>query len=197
MGLSNLAAGAQGGNAFGCLTGAHVTTDLTLPDMVTASIRQRASDRLTLLGTVEWTNWSRVGAEAKFKNNCTGKVVDVFPLGYDDGWFFSAGTEYAWSAATTLRAGVGYEISPISDEVRNVALPDNDRIWLSVGASTKLTDRITVDLAYYASIREGFTDRDVCPGSDPPGGGSHAATSTSFPPASNIIGASWPPIWSR
>jgi long-chain fatty acid transport protein len=147
LGLSNLAAGAQGGNAFGCLTGAHVTTDITLPDLVTASIRQRASDRLTLLGTVEWTNWSRVGAEAKFKNN-DGQVVDVFPLGYDDGWFFSAGAEYAWSAATTLRAGIGYEISPISDEVRNVALPDNDRIWLSVGASTKLTDRITVDLAY-------------------------------------------------
>jgi long-chain fatty acid transport protein len=115
--------------------------------MVTASIRQRVDERWTVLGTVEWTNWSRVGSEAEFKDS-DGNVVDVFPLGYDDGWFFSVGAEYAWSPFTTLRAGLGYEVSPISDEVRNVSLPDNDRIWLSVGASTRLTDKITVDIGY-------------------------------------------------
>lgn len=144
FGLSNLAAGPFGAE---CLVGVGVTADLTLPDMVTASIRQRVDERWTVLGTVEWTNWSRVGAEAEFKDS-DGNVVDVFPLGYDDGWFFSVGAEYAWSPFTTLRAGLGYEVSPISDEVRNVSLPDNDRIWLSVGASTRLTDKITVDIGY-------------------------------------------------
>jgi long-chain fatty acid transport protein len=144
FGLSNLAAGPFGAE---CLVGVGVTADLTLPDMVTASIRQRVDERWTVLGTVEWTNWSRVGSEAEFKDS-DGNVVDVFPLGYDDGWFFSVGAEYAWSPFTTLRAGLGYEVSPISDEVRNVSLPDNDRIWLSVGASTRLTDKITVDIGY-------------------------------------------------
>jgi long-chain fatty acid transport protein len=115
--------------------------------MVTASFRQRVDERWTVLGTVEWTNWSRVGARAEFKNDA-GQIVDVFPLDYDDGWFFSGGVEYSWSPYTTLRAGLGYEISPISDEVRNVSLPDNDRIWLSFGASTKLTQNITVDIGY-------------------------------------------------
>ena len=148
LGLSNLAAGAlSGGNALGCLTGANVTADLTLPDMVTASFRQRLSERLTLLGTAEWTNWSVLGAQAEFKNSA-GQVVDVFPLNYDDGWFFSVGGEYAWSPYTTFRAGIGYEVSPISDEVRNVSLPDNDRIWLSLGLSTKLTERASIDLGY-------------------------------------------------
>ena len=144
FGLSNLAAGPFGAE---CLAGVGVTADLTLPDMVTASIRQRVDERWTVLGTVEWTNWSRVGSEAEFKDSA-GNVVDVFPLGYDDGWFFSVGAEYAWSQYTTLRAGLGYEVSPISDEVRNVSLPDNDRVWLSVGASTRLTDRISVDIGY-------------------------------------------------
>jgi long-chain fatty acid transport protein len=144
FGLSNILAGPAG---LECLAGVGVTADLTLPDMVTASIRQRVDERWTVLGTVEWTNWSVVGDEAQFKDS-DGNVVDVFPLGYDDGWFFSVGAEYAWSPFTTLRAGLGYEISPISDEVRNVSLPDNDRIWLSFGASTRLTDKITVDLGY-------------------------------------------------
>lgn len=147
FGLSNIAAGQQGGNALGCLTGADVEADLTLPDLVTVSLRQRLDDRWTLLGTVEWTNWSVVGAQAEFKNDA-GQVVDVFPLNYDDGWFFSVGAEYVWTPATTLRAGIAYELSPIGDEDRNVSLPDNDRIWLSFGASHKLTDRITIDLAY-------------------------------------------------
>ncbi len=143
FGLSNIAAG----NISGCGSGVDVNADLTLPDMVTASFRQQMNERWALLGTVEWTNWSRVGARAEFKDG-DGNIIDVFPLDYDDGWLFSGGVEYAWSPDTTLRGGLGYELSPISDEVRNVSLPDNDRLWLSVGATTRLTEKITVDLGY-------------------------------------------------
>ena len=146
LGLSNLAT-APTGNPLGCLNGASVTADLTLPDLVTASFRQRLTDKFTLLGTIEWTNWSVVGAEAEFKNNA-GQVVDVFPLNYEDSWFFSLGGEYKWSRDTTFRAGVAFETSPITTETRNVSLPDNDRIWLSAGVTQRLTDRITIDLAY-------------------------------------------------
>lgn len=114
--------------------------------MVTASFSQQVSDQITVLGTVEWTNWSSLGEEALFVSN--GTNVDVFPLGYEDGWFFAFGAEYAYTPYTTLRAGVAYELSPIDDEVRNVSLPDDDRIWLSAGATTKLTDNIEIDLAY-------------------------------------------------
>jgi long-chain fatty acid transport protein len=147
FGLSNIAAGQIGGNATGCLVGANVEADLTLPDLVTASFRQRLNDQWTVLGTVEWQNWSVVGERAEFKN-AAGQTVDVFPLDYDDGWFFSLGGEYKYSPDWTFRAGLGYELSPISDEVRNVSLPDNDRIWLSFGASHRLTEKITIDLAY-------------------------------------------------
>ena len=147
LGISNAAAGLQGGNQLGCLTGADVSADLTLPDLVTASIRQQINDRVTLLGTVEWTNWSLVGDQAEFVDG-NGDLVDVFPLGYDDGWFFAVGLEYAYTPHTTLRGGIAYEISPISDEERNVSLPDADRIWLSIGATTQLTEKISIDLAY-------------------------------------------------
>jgi len=129
-----------------CGTGVGVTTELTLPDLVTASFSQQIGERWKVLGTVEWTNWSRVGEQANFVNQ--GNVVDIFPLGYDDSWFFSGGVEYAWSPDTILRGGVGYEKSPISDEERNTSLPDDERVWLSAGFSTKLSESTKLDFGY-------------------------------------------------
>ncbi|HKA77169.1 MAG TPA: outer membrane protein transport protein, partial [Pseudolabrys sp.] len=48
----------------------------------------------------------------------------------------------------TLRSGVGYEISPIDDQVRTPRLPDNDRFWLSVGGSWQLFPGAHFDVAY-------------------------------------------------
>jgi long-chain fatty acid transport protein len=142
FGLSNLRAGPT----QNCLGNPSVEAELTLPDLITASFSQQFGERWKISGTVEWTNWSRVGEQANFVSG--DDVVDVFPLGYDDGWFFSGGVEYAWSPDTILRAGLGYEKSPISDEERNVSLPDNDRVWLSAGFSTKLSESTKVDFGY-------------------------------------------------
>ncbi len=139
--------GAPPAAGTGCGTGTDVEAELTLPDQVTASFSQQISDRWRVLGTVEWTNWSLVGEQANFVDE-NGDVVDIFPLGYDDGWYFSGGVEYAWRPDTILRAGLGYEISPISDEARTPGLPDDERIWLSAGFSTKLSESTTIDVGY-------------------------------------------------
>jgi long-chain fatty acid transport protein len=68
---------------------------------------------------------------------------------WDDGWFFSIGGEYDYSPYLTLRSGIAYEMSPIDDaSKRLVQIPDNNRIWLSVGASYAWSEAMTIDLAY-------------------------------------------------
>ena len=133
-----------------------INTTLRLPDTVTASLRQILTRQWTLLGTVEWANWSRIGsanvyqpngAPAQLLNGFGGGAVAI-PFNYSDGWFYSVGAEYTWGDALTLRGGVGYEKSPVTDAVRTPRLPDNDRVWASIGASYRLTPRITVDAAY-------------------------------------------------
>ncbi len=47
-----------------------------------------------------------------------------------------------------MRAGVAYEKSPVPDATRTPRVPDNDRIWLSVGASYQVADNIRANLAY-------------------------------------------------
>ena len=123
---------------------AAVDTTLRLPDTVTLGIRQRVNPQLALYGTVEWTNWSRIGTSVV--NGAP--IPTTIPLEYKNGWFFAAGAEYQWTDRLAVRTGVGYEISPVTDQVRTPLVPDNDRLWASVGASYVIGPNITADLAY-------------------------------------------------
>ncbi len=129
-----------------------VTTTLDLPDTVSLGIRQRLDGAWTLLGTVEWANWSRIGTATILQPSGAAATIAgspvTLPFQYKDGWFFSAGAEYKWNERLTLRSGIGYEISPIDDQVRTPRLPDNDRFWLSVGASWQVMPGMHFDLAY-------------------------------------------------
>jgi len=152
--------------------GEAVTADFTLPEMISVGLSHQLTDRIRVLGTIEWTNWSRLGTPQILDTG--GNPVDELELEYEDGWFYSVGAEYAYSSDLTLRAGVAYEESPITDDTRNVFLPDDERIWLSVGATAKLTDRTKVDLGYSHLFIE---DSPICqpqPGCDP--NGTRAAT---------------------
>ena len=140
--------------------GSAIKGGITLPEIVTLSLRQGLSDRLTLLGTVEWSHWSRaekfdvicannVGGNPVFCPAGNGQLATSLPLGWHDGWFFALGGEYAYSEKLTLRSGFAYEISPIqaADE-RSLRVPDTDRVWASLGATYKWSDMIALDFAY-------------------------------------------------
>ena len=123
---------------------ASASTTLNLPDTVSVGLRQRLTPQLTGLATVEWTNWSRIGTS----NVAAGAFSTTLPFQYQDGWLFSVGAEYMWSQALTLRGGVGFERSPITDQVRTPLLPDNDRFWLSAGGTYQWSPKLSFDLAY-------------------------------------------------
>lgn len=134
-----------------------IKTTVKLPDRLNLSIRQAMTPQFDLLGSVEWINWSRIGTSA-----VSGPGVALVPaslrsvpLEYKDGWMFSLGGEYRWDQNLTLRAGLAYEISPITTAVRTTRLPDNDRFWLSAGLSYQITDRITINASYaHVFVRE-------------------------------------------
>lgn len=138
-----------------------VTADLETPDLVTASVRQRITDQFTLLGTIEWANWSRLGTIPVLGPG--GAVVSTLPLNYEDGWFFALGGEYMYDEDVTIRAGAAWEVSPISTDTRNISLPDDDRLWLSLGATIKASENMTLN-AGYSFITTFDTQIDIVPG---------------------------------
>lgn len=142
-------------SAFGTAT---VRGNTTTPETATLSLRQALAPQLTLLGSVEWTGWSRLvsldifcpgQANAVFCPAGNGQNVRSLALGWHDGWMYSLGLEYQVMPSLTLRAGGAYEKSPIQNATeRTLRVPDADRIWGSVGATYKLNNAMSFDLAY-------------------------------------------------
>jgi long-chain fatty acid transport protein len=131
-----------------------VSTTLDLPDMLTVGLRQRIGDRFTLLAGFEWSGWSRIGTTRLLtpsgSSATIGGTAVNFPFEYSDGYMYSLGGEYIVDPRLTLRAGIAFEQSPITDGVRTPRLPDNDRMWYSVGATYKppILRGVTFDLGY-------------------------------------------------
>jgi long-chain fatty acid transport protein len=146
--------------------GVPIKANLILPESVSVGLSQQIGDAFTLHATAEWTNWSRLGFP-RVVNSLTGGLLaqaPYLPLDYDDGWFFSVGGEYVINPAWTVRAGLGYEISPIDLENRNPRLPDSDRLWLSLGATYNWSEKLAFDIGYTHIFPVGNTDINIAPG---------------------------------
>ena len=102
----------------------------------------------TLLGTVEWSNWSRIGTSNVSAEwaPATWRVA-ALPFQFQRRLVLLGRRRISVEPQLAVRAGIGFEKSPITDAVRTPALPDNDRIWLSFGA-TYSTPKLTFDFAY-------------------------------------------------
>jgi long-chain fatty acid transport protein len=125
-----------------------IDVSLNTPEQVTVGISQAITPVLTAHAGFEWTNWSRLKEPAIV--GPTGPVPnsESLPLNYDDGFFYSFGLDYRVTDRITLRAGAAYEQSPIDTEIRSTRLPDNDRIWASLGASYQWSDQLQLDVSY-------------------------------------------------
>jgi long-chain fatty acid transport protein len=158
----------------------HISADFDTPELLTFGVRHRFDESLTLLAGVEWSNWSRFD-ELRIKGFPVGDLVT--PEDWNDSWFFSLGAEYAWNEMFTLRAGVAYEDSSVPDSTRTPRVPDNDRYWLSVGASYQINNWLTANLAYSHIFMD---DGDI----NLPGGGGLPPLTASFDQHIDIVAAS-------
>lgn len=165
------------GGGFGVAPGVNTgaTGSLSLPDQVTFSVRQALTPQLTALATVDWQNWSKIGNVQAVSPGCGG-VCETLNLNYRDDWYFALGAEYLYSPTLKLRGGVSYEISPVTSTTRDILVPDANRVGLSVGASYKWSERLSVDLAYTHLF---FDNAPFCMATG--GGTSHCVSALQLP----------------
>jgi len=150
-----------------------VNLTLNLPDMLTVGLRQRITDRFTMMAGFEWSNWSRIGTARLYTgsgaNATIGGSAVTFPFEYSDGYFYSLGGEYLINPTWTVRAGIAFEKSPITDGVRTPRLPDNDRMWYSLGFSYKPPQFAGVNIDFgYSFIDVKDTPLNLGPGTGNP-----------------------------
>ena len=141
-----------------------ITGNFDTPEIVTLGIRQQVTDQFVLLAGAEWSNWSRFD-ELRIKT-ANGDLANT--ENWTDGWYASLGGEYAYSDTLILRAGAAFEKSPVTDTFRTPRIPDNDRLWLSAGASYKINDTFTAHFAYsHVFMKDGDVNIPAGPGPAP------------------------------
>lgn len=117
---------------------------LKLPDTFILSVWQQVSDRWEAMGDLSYTNWSTVGKlNIKY---ATGTDVEAF--NYRDAWRFAWGAAYKASDAWKVKFGIAYDRTPTTDGDRSARVPDNNRLWLSLGGQWKPAKDTTLDFGY-------------------------------------------------
>ncbi|MEO1330396.1 MAG: outer membrane protein transport protein [Pseudomonadota bacterium] len=151
----NFSAAALGGGTFH-----NSTFSADAPGLLSIGLRQNLTENLELALEAQWQNWS-VLDEAVISNDAFGEIPETF--GYKDAYFFAAGLQYQAFDSLQLRTGVAYDQTPTTDEDRSIRVPDEDRIWLSVGASYEIAEGMSVDAAYsyLRAIEDPTVDIDV------------------------------------
>ena len=123
-----------------------VTADLTLPDSASLSLLHKLSPRLELLADVTWTGWSDFH-ELRIKRT-TGATLGLTPENWSDNYRYSVGANYRLNDQLTLRGGVAYDETPVSDAFRTARIPDESRTWVAFGAQYRLSGKSAIDVGY-------------------------------------------------
>jgi len=124
------------------------SADITLPATASVSYYQDVMSKLALMADVTWTEWSKLDeVRIQYRQGNQGDTVEE--LGWSNTMRYAVGATFRPIPALALRAGVALDGSPVtSARKRTVRLPDNDRLWTSVGVGYEIIRGLDLDLSY-------------------------------------------------
>lgn len=120
---------------------------LTTPSIDTFSATWQTNERLALMAEVSRTDWSSL-KEIRITFDNAAQPDSAEDYNWKESWFYSVGGEYAFNDKFTFRAGVARDDSPISRPYRTPRMPDQDRMWYSLGLTWNATDNFELSASY-------------------------------------------------
>lgn len=169
------------GVAAGSALNDDASTEITLPDTFQAGAALKAGEKWLFSATADYTDWTTYHKLViDYKNTSS-----TDPKHWKSVWAFRLGTEYKYSEALKLRAGVFYDFNPVREKYLDTRVPDSDRTALSLGAGYAFTESLTMDVSYtYLMFAERTVDDSLQDGSANTLNGKY--TSSAHLPAINI-----------
>lgn len=128
------------------LVNAGVEADFTAPDSASIGVYHDYNDQFAVMAELGWTGWSTFDQLEVALDN--GTVISTTPENWDDVWFVALGATWKQNDQWTVRGGLAFDQSPISDEFRTPRLPGSDRTWVALGAQYSVSDAISIDAGY-------------------------------------------------
>ena len=124
-----------------------VKSDVKLPDSFSLAVAHDLDSRWQILADWTWTGWDSIQA-LTIVTDPAGAPVSSTALKFKDSWRAGVGVNYRYDDKWTLRGGVALDNSPVQDAFRTPRLPDNDRVWSSLGAQYRYSRELAFDVGF-------------------------------------------------
>lgn len=126
--------------------GANIPGSLTLnlPDMWEVSGWHKVAPQWAVHYSMSYTGWSDFQALKATGNS--GQTLFYKEESFKDSLRLALGTTWFYDDNWTFRSGIAFDDSPVPASKRSISIPDQDRLWLSTGASYAFTPDASLDV---------------------------------------------------
>ncbi|MGR6862107.1 outer membrane protein transport protein [Aliivibrio salmonicida] len=120
---------------------------LTMPATAELASFHQLTESVAIHASVNWTDWSSFDKlEANFHDGETPTMVK--DEHWEDNYRIALGGTYQLNQKITLRSGIAYDTSTVSDKNRTITIPETDRTWLSIGAGYEWSQNLSLDAGF-------------------------------------------------
>lgn len=121
-----------------------VVVPLNIPESVSAGLKHKLTDDITLLAGATYAKWSRFEAlnvrgtdsSQPFTSSAPGGVITHIPEEWNNTWQFNLGGIWQATPKWQFKAGYAFDETPV-DEYVTARIPSSDRHWLTLGTQWK------------------------------------------------------------
>ncbi|MDB5840416.1 MAG: transporter [Herminiimonas sp.] len=120
--------------------------DVDLPELASLSATLELNPKWTLMSDLSWQHWSRFRElRIRFDN---GAPDSVTPQQWRNTFRFAVGVNHHYSDRWKLRSGIAWDQTPVKSAFRTPRIPDNNRLWLALGAQYRPSQQSAWDIGY-------------------------------------------------
>lgn len=124
-----------------------VNADFMAPWSLSASFVHDLNEQWSVMGDVTYMGWDSF-QELRIDYDNPAQPDTVEDQNYGNDIRYSLGVDFRYDDSWTFRAGTAYDETPVSEQHRTARLPDDDRTWLSLGATFKQSPNSEWDFGY-------------------------------------------------
>jgi long-chain fatty acid transport protein len=135
---------------------ARTVARFTTPWQLIAGARLGITESLTLNAQAVHFGWSKFD-----RIEIAAPISNAIVQDYKDTWSLAVGFDQAVGERLTLRAGIQLDATPTRDSGRDPRVPDGDRVDYNIGATYRMSERISLDAAAgLTDVENGPISRD-------------------------------------
>jgi long-chain fatty acid transport protein len=132
---------------LGVFTDTGIAAEFDTPELLSLSVVREVNPEWTVSFDLTRTGWDTF-QELRVQFDNPNQPDSVQPENWVDVYKASVGVDWRMNQEWTLRAGYGYDNSPVEDADRTARLPDGDRTWLSFGATWHQSEKWEFSAGY-------------------------------------------------